>query len=332
MVVFNLRKRRFVPAVDWADSRSGSRMRNIRVALGQIAPRLGDLDHNARLHLEAVERGRAAGADLVVFPELSLTGYLLHDQVSDLALPLDHPVIEQLAAASRQTDIVAGLAEESAQQRFHNSAAYFSGGRLLHVHRKVYLPNYGMFQEARDFAAGDRIRHFDTARAACGMLICEDLWHPTSAWLLAQAGVDVIFVPSAGPTRGTSSDRQITSIGVWRTLLQVTAQFQTAFIVYVNRTGCEDGLTFGGGSMVVDPFGRVIEELPPLEEGLTVVQLEAQVLRRARTAYPLLRDERLELVRREIERIRILRYDLPDAEAEPERPVPREGAQRGDDR
>lgn len=291
-------------------------MRNIRVALGQITPRLGDFDHNLQLHLETVERGRAAGADLIVFPELSLTGYLLQDQVSELAIPVDHPSLAPLIRASAKLDIVAGLVEDSDEHRFYNAAACFSGGRLVHVHRKVYLPNYGMFQEARDFAAGGRIRRFDTERAACGLLICEDLWHPTSAWLLAQSGAELILVPSNGPTRGTAPDRQITSIGVWRTLLQVTAQFQTAFIVYVNRTGCEDGLTFGGGSMVVDPFGRVIEELPPLEAGLAVAQLDPEVLRRARTAYPLLRDERLELVRREIEHIRARRYDLPEEAGE----------------
>ena len=132
-------------------------------------------------------------------------------------------------------------------------------------------------------------------------------------WLLAQQGAEVIFVLSNGPTRGARPGREVTSVAVWRELLQTTAQFQTTWMVYVNRVGCEDGLTFGGGSLVVDPFGRVVSEAPALDEALEVVDLKSEILRRARTAYPLLRDENIELVQRELERIRQLRYDLPEA-------------------
>ena len=289
-------------------------MRNVRVALGQISPRLGDLEANLDLHLQRVERARADGANVVVFPELSLTGYLLLDQVPDVALRPDHPCWRRLAEASRDIDIVAGLVEESSAHRFHNAAVYLSGGRTVHVHRKLYLPTYGLFQEGRDLAAGDALRAFDAPHGPSGMLVCEDLWHATCGWLLAHQGAQTVFVLSNGPTRGARPGRGVTSIAVWRELLQVTAQFQSTFMVYVNRTGCEDGLTFGGGSLVVDPFGRVVAELPPLEEDQVVVELEAEVLRRARTAYPLLRDENIELVARELERIRTLRFELPSAD------------------
>jgi len=289
-------------------------LRNVRVALGQISPRLGDLDANLALHLDHTAQARADGADLVVFPELSLTGYLLLDQVPEVALRPDHPCWVRLAEASRDVDIVAGMVLESPAYRYHNAAVYFSGGRAVHVHRKIYLPTYGLFQEGRDLAPGDKLRAFEAPHGRSGMLVCEDLWHATCAWLLAQQGAQVVFVLSNGPTRGARPGRGITSIAVWRELLQVTAQFQSTFMVYVNRTGCEDGLTFGGGSMVVDPFGRVVAELPPLEEGQLTVELEAEVLRRARTAYPLLRDENIELVARELDRIRRLRFDLPEPE------------------
>jgi predicted amidohydrolase len=289
-------------------------MRDVRVALGQISPRLGDLEANLELHLESVERARADGADVVVFPELSLTGYHLLDQVPDVAVRRGDATLTRLAAASRSIDLVVGLVEESPGHRYHNAAAYFSGGRLIHLHRKLYLPNYGMFQEGRDLSPGDRLRSFDAPYGPCGLLVCEDLWHSSCSWLLAQEGAEIIYVPSNGPTRGSRPGRGITSIAVWRDLLRVPAQFQSAFMVYVNRTGCEDGLSFGGGSMVVDPFGRVVAELPPLEQGMITVELEGEVLRRARTAYPLLRDENLELVSRELGRIRRVRYDLPDEE------------------
>jgi predicted amidohydrolase len=297
-------------------------MTDVRVALAQIAPRLGDVQANLELHLEAIERAREAGAGVVAFPELSLTGYLLRDQVPEVALREDAPLLERLREASRGIDVVLGFVEETATHRFHNACAYLSGGRTLHVHRKVYLPTYGMFDEGRDFARGGRFRAFDSPHGRAGLLVCEDAWHATSAWLLAHQGALVLYVPSSGPTRGAKPEREITSVAVWRELLQATAQFQTAFVVYVNRVGCEDGLTFGGGSFVMDPFGRTIASLPPLDGGLLIADLEGEVLRRARTAYPLLRDSDLELVHRELERLRRLRYDLPEEPEAEDRPGP----------
>ncbi len=290
-------------------------MRNVRVALAQIGPRLGDLDANLDMHRGMIERATAEGAGLVVFPELSLTGYLLRDQVPEVAIRPGHPVFTALEEASRSIDLIVGFAEEAPGHRFHNAAAYFSGGRLVHLHRKLFLPTYGLFQEGRDFAAGERLRSFETPHGQAGLLVCEDLWHQTCSWLLAQDGAEVIFGISNGPTRGARPGHEITSVAVWRQLLHVTAQFLTSYIVYVNRIGFEDGLGFGGGSMVVDPFGHEVASLPPLDEGLVTVELEDEVLRRARTAYPLLRDADLELVRRELDRIRHERYALPgDAE------------------
>jgi predicted amidohydrolase len=282
------------------------------VALGQIAPLLGDIGANLEIHQRAAREAVTNGSDLIVFPELSLTGYLLADLVPDVALSLDDPRLHPLLEASKDIDIVAGLVEDAPGHRFHNAAVYFSKGRVVHVHRKLYLPTYGLFQEGREFARGNSVRRFESPWGPAGLLVCEDLWHMPCAWLLAQQGAQVIFVLSNGPTRGAKPDRGVTSVAVWRELLRTTAQFQTTWMVYVNRVGCEDGLTFGGGSLVVDPFGRLAGQAPALDEALELVDLKSDVLRRARTVYPLLRDENLELVERELARIRQLRYDLPD--------------------
>ncbi len=287
-------------------------MRSFRVALAQIAPRLGDVEFNLGLHAQHAREAKRAGADVVVFPELSLTGYLLRDQVSDVALARSSPTFRKLAGLSRSIDFVAGYVEEAPGHLYFNAAGYFSRGRLVHLHRKAHLPTYGMFDEGRDFAAGDRIRSFRARFGPAGILVCEDVWHPMSAWLLAQQGAEVLFALSSGPTRGARPGRGITSVAIWHDLLRVTAQFQTSFVVYVNRVGVEDGLGFGGGSVVVDPFGRIVATVPALEEGMAVADLDGEVLRRARTAYPLLRDENIELVHREIVRIRTLRFDLPE--------------------
>jgi len=295
-------------------------MRDVRVALAQIAPKLGDLGANLALHLEHIHDAVGQGAQVVVFPELSLTGYHLADQVPEIALPRHAPALEPLREASRRIDIAAGFVEDGPGHRFFNAVAYFSRGELLHVHRKVFLPTYGMFQEGREFARGERLRAFETPNGPAGVLICEDLWHPTSSWLLAQQGAEIVLSVGNGPTRGTRPGAGITSIAVWRDLLRMQAQFHTSFYVFVNRVGCEDGLTFGGGSMAVDPFGRVLVEAPALDEHLCSVDLAGSTLRRARSAYPLLRDADLELLHRELSRLRRIRYDMSERgnEASPE--------------
>ncbi len=307
-------------------------MRPVRVALAQVSPRLGDLGKNVELVLATSRSAERAGAQVVVFPELALSGYVLRDIVPEVAIATVGQGFAPLLAASRRIDIVVGFVEEAPGHRFHNAAAYLSEGRVVHVHRKIYLPNYGLFQEGRDFAPGERLRAFDTPYGRAGILICEDCWHPTTAWLLAHQGAEMLFVLSNGPTRGARPGRGITSVQVWHELLKVTAQFETAFIVYVNRVGYEDGLNFGGGSEVLDPFGRTVCALPPLDEAMTVAELDPEVLRRARTAYPLLRDDDLELVRRELERIRQTRYELPEpeesAEASAAQPSGASGARR----
>ncbi len=287
-------------------------MQTFRVALAQIAPRLGDLKANVDLHLDRLDQGRKDGAGLVVFPELSLTGYLLKDQTPDVARSFDSPDLKPVLDASKEIDALVGLVEEGEGHRYFNSAAYLSGGKVAHVHRKLHLPTYGMFDEGRDFAAGHRLRTADLPFGRIGVLICEDVWHSPNTWLMAQEGAEILFVIGSGPTRGARQDTGVTSVPVWHDLLRTTAQFQTAQVVYVNRVGYEDGLNFGGGSVAIDPFGREIGSLPALEEGWLVVELEGEVLRRARTAYPLLRDARLELVYRELGRIRAERFGLPE--------------------
>jgi predicted amidohydrolase len=289
-------------------------MEDTRIGLAQMQPKLGDLDANLKLHRDWIRRAAADGCRLVVFPELSLTGYLLRDIVPDVAVTLKHPAILELAAASKGIDLVFGFVEDGPGYRFFNVGAYFSGGELVHLHRKIHLPTYGLFQEGREFARGEQLRAFDAAWGRAGLLVCEDLWHQTCAWLLAQEGAEVIFGISNGPTRGAKPGREITSLGVWQELLTVTAQFLTSYMVYVNRVGFEDGLSFGGGSMVVDPFGRVVSRLAALDEELGIVELEAEVIRRARTAYPLIRDGNLELVRRELGRICRQRFGLEEDE------------------
>jgi predicted amidohydrolase len=291
-------------ASDNHGARRTAAARPLRLALAQVAPALGDLGANLRTHLAIARRAAAAGARLVVFPELSLTGYRLQDLVPDVALRLDRPGrLAPLLRLSRRIGIVAGLVEESEGHHYYNTAVHLEGGRIIHVHRKVYLPTYGMFEEGRYLAAGDTFAAYRAAAGRMGILVCEDAWHPASALLLAQDGADLVLVLANGPIQAVGGATGPRNHETWRDLVRVTAQMQTVFIALVNRVGVEDGVGFFGASMIVDPLGRAVAQAPLLREDLLIADLDRAALRRARTYYPLLRDERLPVLARGIDRL-----------------------------
>ncbi len=276
----------------------------LRIALAQVEPALGDLESNLALHLRVAREAIRRGARLLIFPELSLTGYQLQDLTAEVAVRLDDPApLRPLLSISRRIALMVGLVEETPGHRYHNSALFLEGGRIRHVHRKVYLPTYGMFDEGRYFAAGDRLEAFPSPLGRMGMMICEDFWHLSSALVLTQDGADYLVVMSNSPTEGIDPERGLRSLETWKDVVKATAQLQTVYILWVNRVGYEDGVNFAGGSCVFDPFGREVAEGRLLEEDLVICDLERSALRRARTLYPLLRDERLPVVTRELDRI-----------------------------
>ena len=220
----------------------------VTVALAQIAPRLGIPDVNLEMHLTSIQKAKASSADLIIFPELSITGYVLQDLAASVAhRPIqDDPVFDYLFLASRDIDIVVGFVEVDQRHRFFIATAYLSRGECVHVHRKVYLPTYGMFDESRYFARGDRVRAFDTRFGRCGMLICEDFWHASPPYLLWIDGADVLIFNSASPGHGLNSDPTISSARWVEHINQAYASLFTSFILHVNRVGYEDGLNFLG--------------------------------------------------------------------------------------
>ncbi len=278
----------------------------IKLAVAQIDTVLGDLDANLEKHLSRIDEAVQAKADLVVFPELSLTGYALQDLTSAVARPADAegPMFKPLLEASRNVDVLVGFVQLDSRNRFFNSAAYLSRGEILHVHQKVYLPTYGLFDEGRFFAWGDSIRAFDTPLGRLGVLICEDFWHASPPYLLWLDGADLFLFISASPGRGLDTEEALESARWVEHVAQAYASLFTAFVTNVGRVGFEDGLGFWGGSVVFDPHGELVARGPYHEESLFVADLDLHQLHRARTRLPLLRDERTELVQRELIRIR----------------------------
>lgn len=273
---------------------------SVRIAIAQCAPALGAFERNVAMHLESIERARAGGATLVVFPELSLTGYYLKDLANDLACSADDARLAPIAGASRDVDVLAGFVERSPDGRIHIASGYWSSGRLAHVHRKVYLPTYGIFDDGRYFARGERFDTFASAVGQAGIAICEDIWHLSTPYLYAVRGANVIFYPSASPGRGVAEGGDLGTAESCRLLDQFYAQYLTLYVVFANRVGHEDGVAFWGGSEVVAPDGTAVARAPEFEEHLLFADIDPALAARERARNPILRDEQHDLVLRHL--------------------------------
>jgi predicted amidohydrolase len=281
-------------------------VQTLTVALAQIAPRLGMLDANLLRHHELIEEARGKGAGLVVFPELGLTGYLLQDLAAEVAMRLDDPRLAGLAQASQGLSVVVSFVEESADHRLFIAAALLEDGRVRHVHRKLFLPTYGLFDERRFFAAGDLLRATPSRLGVgVGVGICEDFWHLTVPQILALDGAQVLINVSSSPGRDLAATNEV-GLGTatsWRTLMRTYAQLTTSVVIFCNRVGVDESISFWGGSEVIAPNGQALFSAPLFEEGLFIVDVPLGDLRRERLGLPLLRDERPELQVRELTRI-----------------------------
>ena len=287
-----------------------------RIALAQLAPHLGEVDANLELARGWLRRAATEGTRLTAFPELALTGYLLGDLVPDVAMHASDP---RLATLSREVPgmlVAIGFVEETDEHRFCNSAALLRDGELLGVHRKVYLPTYGLFDEGRFTRAGDRIRTEEVGEPLCrvGLSICEDFWHASLPMIQAQDGAALLVNLAAGPARAPGSAAGLAAIAGWHKMQDTYALLGTVAIAFCNRVGNEEGLTFWGGSRLLAPDGSTVAEAPLYEEALLVGSLEIDDLRMQRYGLPLLADERLELVRRELDRIIAERAGVPTPE------------------
>lgn len=273
------------------------------VALAQIKPKLGCVTDNLAMMEAAVERGIGEKAGLVLFPELALTGYFLKDLVPEVALSLDSPEIARLKELSRHISIAAGFVEASSDYRFFNSALYLEGGEIRHLHRKVYLPTYGLFDEQRYLAQGDRFRAFDTRFGRMGLLVCEDMWHLSAPYILAMDGATTLICLSSSPGRGLSTEESLGSTAAWQKVTATAAMFLNCRVLYCNRVGYEDGVNFWGGSEAVDPSGAITARGKTFEEDFVVASIEEGALRRERIFSPMMRDENLFITMKELRRI-----------------------------
>jgi len=275
----------------------------LTVSLAQLRPRKGRYAENlARLG----EMFREASLlptppGLIVGPESALTGYFLEGGVRDLAVEAER-LFDDLARVHRESgaadlDVALGFYERHSNH-IYNSALYASlGGSdagIRHVHRKVFLPTYGVFDEERFVAAGDSVQAFDTRWGRAALLICEDAWHSIMPTIAALDGAEMLIVPSASPARGLQpsgdDDERPVSIGRWERIMQDIAGEHGVFVALAHLVGFEGGKAFVGGSLITGPRGNLIVEGPVFEEALVTASLDLSDIARVRAEMPLLAD------------------------------------------
>jgi NAD+ synthase (glutamine-hydrolysing) len=248
---------------------------SLRVALAQLNATVGDIQGNAAKIAEGLARARDEGAQLAVFPELCLTGYPPEDLLLKTSfLDAAAAALEELAAQTRGIVALVGFPERA--EDVFNAAAVLAEGRVAAVYRKMYLPNYGVFDEQRYFQAGSEPAVFELGGVTLGLTICEDIWEPgPPAMSEALAGAEVIVNLSASPYHaGKGGERE-------RMLVQ-RAVDNLAAVVFVNTVGGQDELVFDGHSVAIDPEGSVLARGPQFREALTLCTIDPGAVAAAR--------------------------------------------------
>lgn len=290
----------------------------LRVAIVQSKPRKGRYEENLRELGEVFAQLTATdpAPDLVVLPEAALTGYFLEGAVYELALDArrfadDLARTWHEAAGSAPVDIACGFFE-NAGGTYYNSAVYVEiergKHRVRHVHRKMFLPTYGVFDEERFLSRGRRLQTFETRFGTMALLICEDVWHAIMPTIAAVKGARVLIVPSAAPGRGIEEDDELGSIARWREILHATASEHGVYLLYAGLAGFEGGKGMTGSSRVVGPRGRTVVQAPALGAHIVRATLDMREIDLARATLPLLGD---------------LGAVLPDLLLDEELPLPR---------
>lgn len=270
---------------------------NLRLSVAQFASRTGDMRANTEQILASAAKAHRAGGELLLCPELALTGYAVNPREQrELAITAEDALWDPLLEMSRRIGLVVGFAERGREGICHNSAAFLYAGQIWHIHRKVYLPSYGLFNEGERFDAGRHVASFDTPWGRIAMLICADAWHPSLAYLVAHEGADLLLVLTASPEGGL--DRDFDTMAAWERLNQTHALTLSMYVACANVAGPEGGLRFTGGSHVAGPDGNVLDRLPRLKSGMMNCLLDWENLARQRERLPFRRVDELEITMR----------------------------------
>jgi predicted amidohydrolase len=256
---------------------------NYTIAVAQIDSTVGDIEKNIAHHVVFVKKAIAKKANIIVFPELSLTGYSVKDLNWDLAVRAEkNGPFAELLKLSKQITIIAGGVEEAENFGIYNTAFLFEDGQVHSAHRKNYPPTYGMFEEMRYFNQGKDVRAFSSKWGKLGILICEDMWHLPLPYILAQDGANIIISLTASPTRVSGTSEELATATVNHEQHRAYARLLSSYVVFANRVGIEDGVNFWGGSQIVGPNGESIVKAELFKETMITATIDENEIRRAR--------------------------------------------------
>ncbi|CAN5715452.1 carbon-nitrogen hydrolase [soil metagenome] len=282
--------------------------RPLRIGAAQFASAIGDVDANVEIHLDWIARGRAAGLDLLVLPEVSLTGQYGADDLLAAAMSWRDPRLKRLSEAAGGMAVVVGFVEEGAAAQFYNSAAILKDGGIVHLHRKVNPPTYGRLEEGKHYAAGRFVETWPVDQDwRVGLLICADVWNPALTHLAFLHGATLLICPVSSGIEAVGAE--FDNPAGWALTMRFYSMIYGAPSVMVNRTGIERGLTFWGGSRILDAFGHELA-VAGAEPGMIVAELDYGQVRKARFLLPTVRDSNVALVHRETTRL-IERLGVP---------------------
>jgi len=262
----------------------------IKIALAQISCKREDKAENLKKIEKTMIKAKKQDTDLVIFPELSLTGYIVRDQIYELAETIPGPstkIIENIAKKT-ETHIVFGMPELSPKTHatIYNTAVLVGPKGFIGKYRKMYLPTHSVFEEKRYFRPGHQAAVFDTELGKIGLIICYDIFFPEVSRLTRLNGAQLIVCISASPA---------TRRAFFETLTVARAMENTAFLAYVNLAGIEDGLQFWGGSRLVGPNGKILVQAKYDDDDFVMCDVDYADIRSVETFVPTLRDLRPEL-------------------------------------
>lgn len=296
----------------------------MKVGIYQTNPILLDLKTNLENTIQILEEAKAQDVDLVVLPELALTGYFVRERYHDVALRLDSPQIIRLVKATKGTAAIVGFIEESPAMNFYNSALVAMDGEILFACRKLNLPNYGVFEERKIFSPGKRVRVFKLKGFTIAPFICNDLWHPSLPYLGVTQKAD-IFITVFNSSQG-SMGNEFSNIESWNIINRFYSRVFGVYNLCANRVGCEvfegnrsnnhdepegpaTGLAddepyrFWGGSEIINPFGQPIATAARYEPDRIFADISKDLIRKKRILLPYLRGDDPYFTHRELTRI-----------------------------
>ena len=255
----------------------------MKAAIAQINSILGDLDKNIQRHIECCNKAIENDADLIIFPELSLTGYSLKDINYDITFnPYKSDKLNELKKLSKKISIICGFVEEDDSYAVYNSAVLLEDGEIKGIHRKIYPPTYGIFEEYRYFSRGEICEPIESKFGKLGIMVCEDLWHLSVPYTMSVKGAKMLIGIAASPTRLAVNTDKFKNYEINSEHHKTYARILSSYLLFSNRVGFEDGVNFWGGSEIVDPSGNICVVAKIFEEDMIYADVKESEIQRAR--------------------------------------------------